>query len=186
MALAAHEQSNGAYPYGGAVALATSVDLAHWSVRPDPLLRDRDCIAAECPDIFPFGRGWAMVYYTDTTRIRLADTPAGPWRRPSNDTPWGLHFQAGKTEFDGHRRIIHAYLQRATDDYAEHVYGGAMALPRELYPDENGNPATRLVPEIVAACHEDATGGRGAPFLRHCSTARSPRRRRPGARTDRG
>ena len=79
-----------------------------------------------------------------------------------NDAPWGLHFQAGKTEFDGKRRIIHAYLQRADSDYAKHVYGGCMALPRELYLDEHGGVATRLVPEIIAACKKDATGGKGA------------------------
>jgi hypothetical protein len=92
----------------------------------------------------------------------VADDPHGPWRRPSHDAPWGLHFQGGKTEFDGQRRIIHAYLQRADSDYAEHVYGGCMPLPRELFLDKNGEVGTRLVPEVVAACQKDATAGKGA------------------------
>ena len=162
LAIAAHEKTGISYPYAGAVALATSTELRNWTVRREPLLATREIVASECPDIFPFGGGWAMVYYTDTTRIRLAADPRGPWRRPPNDAPWGLHFQAGKTEFDGKRRIIHAYLQRADSDYAEHVYGGCMALPRELYLDEQDRVATRLVPEIMAACRDDTTDGKGA------------------------
>jgi sucrose-6-phosphate hydrolase SacC (GH32 family) len=162
LAIAAHEKTDLAYPYAGAVALATSKDLRNWTVRREPLLATREIVASECPDIFPFGTGWAMTYYTDTTRLRLADKPDGPWRRPVNDAPWGLHFQAGKTEFDGSRHIVHAYLQRADSDYAEHVYGGCMALPRELFLDARGEVCTRLVPEVAAACREDATGGKGA------------------------
>jgi len=162
MAIAAHEKTEPAYPYAGAVALATSTDLRHWTVQREPLLATREIQASECPDVFRFGNGWAMTYYTDTTRIRLADNPGGPWRRPANDAPWGIHFQAGKTEFDGKRRIMHAYLQRADSDYAEHVYGGCMALPRELFLDERGEVGTKLVPEVISACREDATGGKGA------------------------
>ncbi|HUT92958.1 MAG TPA: hypothetical protein VMY37_25935 [Thermoguttaceae bacterium] len=165
LAIAAHEKTGIGYPYAGAVALATSTDLRNWTVRREPLLATREIVASECPDVFRLGDGWALVYYTDTTRIRLADDPRGPWRRPPNDAPWGLHFQAGKTEFDGKRRIIHAYLQRADGDYAEHVYGGCMALPRELFLDEHGAVGTRLVPEVITACREDATDGKGAAVL---------------------
>ena len=165
MAIAASEKTSLKYPYAGAVALVTSKDLRKWTVQKKPLLKTREIVASECPDVFPFGDGWAMVYYTDTTRIRLADDPAGPWRRPENDAPWGLHFQAGKTEFDGKRRIIHAYLQRSEGDYSKHVYGGCMALPRELYLDGKNRVAVRLVPEIVAACKKDVTGGKGGSIF---------------------
>jgi len=162
MAIAAHERTAFAYPYSGAIALATSRDLSRWTVRPKPLLSTREGPASECPDIFRFGPGWAMVYYSDTTRIRLADTPGGPWRRPANDAPWGLLFDAGKTEYDGRRRIVYAYLPRTESDYPAQLYGGVMSLPRELYLDSHGQIATRLLPEIIAACADDATGGKGA------------------------
>ncbi len=162
MAVTAREQTNGTYDPAGAVAYATSSDLMNWTVEREPLLLDRDCIAGECPDIFPFGEGWAMIYYPNKTRIRLADSPKGPWRRPKNDSPNGLHFNAGKTEFDGKRYIWHAYLGQLLSDYDRHRYGGVMALPRELYLDDSGNPAVRLVPEIIKACSKDATGGLGA------------------------
>ena len=162
LAIAAHEKTGLVYPYAGAGALATSTDLRRWAVQPEPLLASREIFASECPDVFPFGVGWAMVYYADTTRVRLANDPRGPWRRPTNDAPWGLHFQAGKTEFDGKRRIIHAYLQRADSDFVEHVYGCCMPLPRELYLGAQGSLAVRLVPEVVAACETDATDGKRA------------------------
>jgi hypothetical protein len=103
-----------------------------------------------------------MIYYADTSRIRLAPTPRGPWRRAPNDPPWGLHFLASKTEFDGQRRIAHAYIQQSEHDFTRHRYGGTMALPRELYIDEQGRVATRLVREIIAACKDDATSNQGA------------------------
>lgn len=161
MAVTALEQTNGDYVPSGAVAYATSIDLMTWHIQRKPILLDRDCLAGECPDIFPFGDGWAMIYYPDMTRIRLADSPIGPWRRPKNDAPSGLHFNAGKTEFDGTRYIWHAYLARLSHDYDKHQYGGVMALPRELYLDKLGIPAVRLVPEIIKACNKDATGGLG-------------------------
>ena len=168
LAIAAHERTDLAYPYAGAVAYATSPDLRNWTVQPQPLLASREIVASECPDVFPFGDGWAMAYYTNTTRIRIADTPGGPWRRPVNDVPWGLHYHAGKQAFDGQRNIFFAYIPRLgeAEDYAPHVYGGCMALPRELYLDDAGAVATRLPKEIVEAFSEDATGGRGAQVLK--------------------
>jgi sucrose-6-phosphate hydrolase SacC (GH32 family) len=161
MAISAKERTDGVYSPSGAVALATSSDLLNWKVQRKPLLLDRDSNAGECPDIFPFGEGWAMIYYPDATRIRLAKSPQGPWRRPTNDAPNGLHFNAGKTEFDNNRYIWHGYLARLSHDYDKHQYGGVMALPRELYLDKEGNPAVRLLSEIIEACNRDATSGQG-------------------------
>jgi len=70
MAIAAKEQTHGVYGPSGAVAYATSDDLVSWTVERKPLFLDRDSNAGECPDIFPFGEGWAMIYYPDATRIR--------------------------------------------------------------------------------------------------------------------
>lgn len=162
LAIAAQEKTSLGYPYAGAVALATSTDLRTWTVQRQPLLTTREGPASECPDIFPLGDEWGMIYYADTSRIRLAPTPAGPWRRATGDPPWGLHFLASKTEFDGERRIAHAYIQQSIEDFTRHKYGGSMALPRELYMDERGRVATRLVAEIIAACKDDATSGKGA------------------------
>ena len=77
LAIAAQEKTSLGYPYAGAVALATSTDLRTWTVQRQPLLTTREGPASECPDIFPLGDEWGMIYYADTSRIRLAPTPAG-------------------------------------------------------------------------------------------------------------
>jgi sucrose-6-phosphate hydrolase SacC (GH32 family) len=161
LAIAAQQKLDPPYPYAGAVAVATSSDLRKWMMRREPMLASRESPASECPDVFPFGKGWALIYYADTTRIRLAEILNGPWHRPANDAPWGLHLHAAKTMSDGNRRILIGFIPRVASDYAEHKYGGVMALPRELYADEKGRPAVRLVPEVMAACQDDATAGQG-------------------------
>ncbi|MCF7847466.1 MAG: hypothetical protein K9M45_01350 [Kiritimatiellales bacterium] len=161
LAIAAQQKVEPAYPYAGAVAVATSPDLRQWTMRREPMLATREGPASECPDVFPFGKGWALIYYTDTTHIRLAATLDGPWRCPDNDAPWGLHLHAATTMSDGQRRILIGFVPRVASDFAEHEYGGVMALPRELYADEKGQPAVRLVPEVIAACQDDATAGKG-------------------------
>lgn len=88
MAIAAHEKTEPAYPYAGAVALATSTDLRQWTVRREPFAT-REVSASECPDVFRLGYGWALTYYTDTTRIRLADNPG---RRSKRVRPWFVSF----------------------------------------------------------------------------------------------
>lgn len=161
MAIAAHEQSGGAYPYGSAIALAASPDLNHWTVRPEPLLRDRDSISCECPDVFRSGGRWVLMWLSSEQHFRVADSPAGPWKRPVNDRPTGLGLLAAKTVFDGRRRILHAFLPRYSDDYSDTLWGGVMALPRELHLDENGRLTVRMPPEIESACCRDATSGKG-------------------------
>lgn len=161
LAIAAQQKLDPTYPYAGAVAVATSPDLRKWTMQREPMLATREGPASECPDVFPFGKGWALIYYTDTTRIRLAETLNGPWHRPANDAPWGLHLHAAKTMTDGNRRILIGFVPRVAGDFAEHEYGGVMALPRELYADERGQPAVRLVPEVVADCQDDVTSGQG-------------------------
>ena len=162
LAIAVQQKLDPAYSYAGAVALATSQDLRKWTLRREPMLASREGPASECPDVFPFGKGWALIYYTDTTRIRLAETLDGPWHRPASDAPWGLHLHAAKTMSDGKRRILIGFVPRVASDFAEHEYGGVMALPRELYADAKGQPAVRLVPEVIAACKDAATAGKGA------------------------
>ena len=162
LAIAVTQKLEPAYPYAGAVALATSQDLRKWTLRREPMLASREGPASECPDVFPFGKGWALIYYTDTTRIRLAETLDGPWHRPQDDAPWGLHVHAAKTMSDGKRRILIGFVPRVASDFVEHEYGGVMALPRELYADAKDQPAVRLVPEVLAACTDDATAGKGA------------------------
>ncbi len=160
MAIASQENSDANSPYAGCVALATSTDLAQWTVK-GTIYSDRQSIAAECPDIFPYRGGWGMIYYTRTSRFRVAAYPQGPWRSTSLEDLSGLDFNAAQSMWDGRRRIVIEMIPRRSSDFAEGDYGGTMLLPRELAADAAGNPIVRCPAEVVAACKEDATAGLG-------------------------
>jgi beta-fructofuranosidase len=160
MAIATQENSDANYPYAGCVALATSTDLAQWAVK-GTMYSDRQSIAAECPDVFPFHDGWGLIYYTRTTRLRVAAHPQGPWRDTTLEDLSGLDFNAGKSMWDGRRRIVIGMIPRRSSDFAEGEYGGTMLVPRELDTDTAGNPIVRCPAEVTAACREDATAGQG-------------------------
>lgn len=143
----------------GCVSLATSPDLASWQIEP-PLWSPDAWTWAECPDLFPLGSRWALVYLHEGTQMRLADSPRGPWPRPNRETlDKGL--AAGRTLFDGRRRLIFGWLY-------DNGWGGDMLSPRELFLHADGSAASRCAAEIVAACRAaaDATAGRGAEVFR--------------------
>jgi beta-fructofuranosidase len=94
--------------------------------------------------------------------VRVADSPNGPWRRPKIDSSDSFDLFAGKTMFDGNRRILVSWLPRRKCDCAERTWGGSMLFPREWYLLSDGTPATRCAPEVVAAYRTDPTASEGA------------------------
>jgi beta-fructofuranosidase len=160
MAIATQEKSEPGYPYAGGVALAVSDDLTSWAVK-GTIYSDRQTVAAECPDVFPYRGGWGMLYYTRTTKLRVAAHPGGPWRPTALDDISGLDFNAGKSMWDGRRRVVIGMIPRRSSDFAEGDYGGTMLIPRELAADSAGYPTVRCPAEVIAACREDATAGQG-------------------------
>lgn len=149
----------GRHVKNGCVSLATSPDLDSWQGEP-PLWSPDAWMWAECPDLFPLGRRWALIYLHEGTQLRLADSPRGPWPRPARETlDKGL--AAGRTLFDGRRRLVFGWLY-------DNGWGGDMLSPRELSLHADGSAASRCAPEIVAACRAapDATAGRAAEVFR--------------------
>lgn len=143
----------------GCVALATSPDLEQWTIHP-PLWAPDAFTWAECPDLFPLGDRWALVYLHEGTQLRLAASPRGPWPRPAIETlSQGL--AAGRTLSDGRRRLLFGWLY-------DHGWGGEMLVAQELFLHADGTAATRCAAEVVAACRRapDATGGGGGGVFR--------------------
>jgi len=138
----------------GCVSLATSPDLVNWRVEA-PLWSPEAWTWAECPDLFPLGNRWALVYLHEGTQLRLADSPRGPWPRPRRET-LDKSLIAGRTLFDGKRRLIFGWLY-------DNGWGGDMLVPREIYLGKDGTAASRCAEEVVTACRKapDATGGKG-------------------------
>ena len=146
----------------GCVSLATSPDLVKWQIEP-PLWSPDAWTWPECPDLFQLGNRWALVYLHEGTQLRLADSPRGPWPRPDREVlDKGL--SAGRTLFDGHRRLIFGW-------FWDNGWGGDMLVPRELYLHADGSAAARCAEEVVTACRAapDATGGMGAAVFRPLS-----------------
>jgi len=161
MVICARTSSDGINPLNGCLALATSTDLHTWTTHP-PAWSPKMSTAVECPDLFFYKGKWVLLYFWHETRLALADSSKGPWKRPIVQAPDGFDFFAGKTLWDGHRRVLIGYIPRRSCDCAERIGGGNMLLPRELYFLADGTPATRCIPEIINAHSVDATDGRGA------------------------
>lgn len=161
MLVCAHNPSDKETPFTGSVALVKSKDLKEWEVFP-PLWSPQFSTVIECPDIFKHDDKWVMQYYWGETRIRLSDSPLGPWKRPKIEAPNSFGFSAGKTMFDGHRRIEIGWMQRYKNDAAEGTWAGNMLLPREWYLLGDGTPAVKCPEEVINAYSIDPTKNQGA------------------------
>jgi len=82
------------------------------------------------------------------------------------EAPDSFGFAAGKTMWDGKRRLVIGWIPRQECDCAPFTWGGNMLLPRELRLLSDGIPATSLPHEVLQALLEsDATSGRGATIF---------------------
>jgi beta-fructofuranosidase len=144
------KRENDISPYNSCVALVTSPDLQTWTVQPP--FAQSGVMYMDCPDLFRLGDRWCMLLALRETSIRLADSPFGPWKKALRDSPDSTWAAAGKTLYDGRRRILMTFLFRRENqhDRGAITWGGRMLLPRELYLDAQGQPAVRCLPETLA------------------------------------
>ena len=129
-------------------ALAVSDDLIKWTqVAPVKGLAPGDCT-----DIFKIGDWWYRISYF--TYWRAKDL-AGPWSEDDSgvghefDTP---HFFVPKQCFDGKRHVLIGGMRNyyGEVDHANPLAPHCVAIPRELYADDEGFLCTRPVPEVTA------------------------------------
>jgi beta-fructofuranosidase len=148
-------------PYNACIALATSPDLETWEIQ-SPLVSS-GVMFMDCPDLFRLGDQWCLLMALRETSLRVADTPRGPWRKALRDSPEASWAMAGKTLFDGQRRILFHFLSRREGQTARGAisWGGRMLLPRELYLDDQGQPAVRCLPEILESFAVDLLEAEG-------------------------
>lgn len=161
MAICGRTKTDGTNPLTGCVALATSPDLETWTVQP-PLWAPQYSTWLECPDLFPYGDKWVLLYHWRQTRARVADSPAGPWLRPAVESPSHWNCAAAKTLWDGQRRILIGWIPRRTCSCGLVAGGCTLLLPREWYLLPDGTSANRPAAEVVAAFAHDATEGQAA------------------------
>lgn len=146
MVFCAKSIQNAPNTYPGSFGFAKSTDFENWTLQP-PLWEDGFATAPECPDIFQFDGKWAMLYYWHETRIRFLNELSGNWERTKVISPDHFDFMAGKQMDTGSRHILAGWIPRKSCDCSERIWGGNLAILRELYM-KDGLPATRFISEL--------------------------------------
>lgn len=130
--------------HGGTLALATSNDLIHWEVETEPLYTPGTTFCPECPELWPFGDKWYLVYSRFSeqagTVFRVADSPRGPFRTPLREELGGRRWYAAKSAPFEHGRAFFGWIHDRVNTEAgpRWLWGGDFALNRVLRPDESG------------------------------------------------
>lgn len=143
----------------GCVALATSPDLTHWTVR-EPFWAPDEYYTHECPDLFRVGRHWYLIFSEfserSVTHYRIANTQQGPWRVPANpdggDTFDARTHYAAKTASDGRRRFSFGWLptRHEEKDTGSYQWGGELVV-HEISQSKSGTLTVKPPREVLAA-----------------------------------
>ncbi|KAF7190327.1 Fructan 6-exohydrolase [Pseudocercospora fuligena] len=147
----------GPSPTRGCIALLTSTDLDAWHLSPTPLYAPHDMICPECPELFSLKGKWYLIYSRfhapdAGTVYRIADSPSGPFRVPKDGSHgrldgrrWYAAKSCGKVE-NIDKRIFFGWVADWNADDGKWLWGGDLALPREVSANEDGT--LRIRPAI--------------------------------------
>ena len=133
----------------------TSPDLKNWEFQGDfwaPNLYSMH----EMPDLFRIGDWWYLLIseYSEKNKIvyRRSKSLNGPWLAPTDDAFDGRCYYAGRTAFDGKRRVLFGWVNtRDTwQDSAEWTWGGTF-VPHEVFQREDGSLGVKLPDSIREA-----------------------------------
>lgn len=136
----------------GRLVKFTSKDLEHWIFGGDfwaPGLYTM----FEMPELFRMGEWWYLVYseYSEGNKIhyRMSKQIDGPWIAPADDGFDGRAYYAGRTAFDGRRRVLFGWVPTRIDDEDKNTYlWGGTFVPHELYQREDGTLGVGPVTEL--------------------------------------
>lgn len=144
----------------GCTVAFTSKDLKNWTFQGDFWAPDIYPMH-EMPDLFKIGDWWYLII-SEYGKIvyRMSKSLKGPWIAPVDDCFDGDFYYAGRTAFDGKRRVLFGWIRTRTtwSDNAPGTWGGTFA-PHEIYQRPDGTLGCKLPdttidafaePEIVA------------------------------------
>lgn len=126
----------------GRLVKFTSNDLKNWNFQGDfwsPGLYTM----FEMPELFKIGTWWYLVFseYSDKNKIhyRMSQSIDGPWIAPVDDAFDGRAYYAGRSAFDGKRRILFGWVPTkiGDDDKNAYLWGGTF-VPHEIFQREDG------------------------------------------------
>ena len=139
--------------FPGVLAHATSKDLENWTLE-DSAWGGGAGTTVECPDLIKLDGRDVLVYYWHDTRVRVFDGKS--YRRVRTLSPAGFDFMAGKTLTANGRVLLFGWIPEKTCDCCERIWGGNLAIPRELYL-EDGEPCCRFMDEIYSLFDRDCS-----------------------------
>lgn len=143
---------------GGALSLATSPDLKHWTDH-GAIIHPGDMNEPECPQMFPLGGRWYILASIHDGQGEkggvgkpsywVSDSPLGPWPQQPSGVLDGRHNCAAQVAFDGEVPLLFGWIPLTPSSAGKRKsWGGHLALPREVYAQENGSLACRLPAQL--------------------------------------
>ncbi len=134
----------------GVIGHAISTDLNSWKLK-KPLTSPHIATTMECPQIIDYKDKYLLIYYFHNTRIRVSNNPLKGYKRYSTESPNSFDFMAAKALKDDKNRIIlFGWIPRKNNDSSERIWGGNLAIPRELFLDNKNNPRSKFVDEVYS------------------------------------
>ncbi|KAK7624377.1 family 32 glycoside hydrolase [Phyllosticta citricarpa] len=167
--LVATRLASGPYWTRGCLALLTSPDLCSWSLDPTPFFAPNDLFCPECPELFALPNGrWYLVYSRFAaphpgTVYRVADSARGPFRVPRDGCGGvldGRRWYAAKScakKGDPSKRVFFGWTGDWCAADGKWLWGGDLALPREVYAEADGSLRMQPVPEALDALLESSS-----------------------------
>ena len=139
----------------GRLVSFTSKDLEKWEFQGD-FWSPGICTMFEMPEIFKMGDWWYLVFseYSDGNKIhyRMSKSLYGPWIAPKDDSFDGRAYYAGRTAFDGKRRVLFGWVptRDGDDDKNSYLWGGTF-VPHEVFQREDGTLGVKPLDSVMEA-----------------------------------
>lgn len=130
----------------------TSKDLEKWEFKGDFWSPGINTMF-EMPELFKMGDWWYLVFseYSDGNKIhyRMSKNLYGPWTAPMDDSFDGRAYYAGRTAYDGKRRVLFGWVptKEGEDDKNSYLWGGTF-VAHEVYQREDGTLGVKI-PDTV-------------------------------------
>ena len=140
----------------GCVGLFKSDDLLHWEAA-EPLWTPNVGYHCDCPQLIQQNNRWYLLYLHRELRYRLADSPTGPWQRPTPRSLSGHTSYAGsRLATDGRRWVSFPFLcaQQGGSDFGDLINGELYGVPRQFDFRADGHITERPVEELITALHD--------------------------------
>ncbi|KAK8156099.1 glycosyl hydrolase [Phyllosticta citrichinensis] len=158
--LVATRLAHGPYWTRGCLALLTSADLSAWSLDPTPFYAPNDLLCPECPELFALPNGKWYLVYSRFAAPHAGTVARGPFRIPRDGSSGlldGRRWYAAKSFAQRgrpDRRVFFVWTGDWCRADAKWLWGGDLALPREVWAADDGSLRIEPVPEALDALLE--------------------------------